>query len=427
LNEGTSTGIAKASKIAATGEIALRKTLLHFDGRMLVQSSERQILTSHCGSLPRPRELIGPLRDKDAGTLQDGRQLAEAVQKSVADVVKKQIDLGIDIVDDGEHSKSSFATYARGRIGGLSFVEGIAKRSVAPSRDELAFPAVYEEMRVMYGARGSQGGKSRGMTTLACTGPINYTGHEEVKADIDNLKRAIGDRPIEGFITAISPTNLESYFENQYYKTQEDYLEALSHAMNEEYRAIVDAGFIVQVDDPRLITHYNRSPGSTLEENRKFMALRVEAVNLSLRGIPEDRVRFHTCYSVNVAPRVHDLELKDYVDLMLRIKAQAYSIEAANPRHEHEWQVWENVKLPAGKLLLPGVVSHCVYQVEHPELVAQRISRFAGVVGRENVIASNDCGFATSAAGDEVHAEVAWAKLAALIEGARLASQRLWS
>jgi 5-methyltetrahydropteroyltriglutamate--homocysteine methyltransferase len=266
------------------------------------------------------------------------------------------------------------------------------------------------------------------MTTLVCTGPIKYIGHEEVKADIANLKLALAGAPArEGFITAISPTNLEMYFSNEFYRSDEEYLAALAEAMNEEYRAIVDAGFLVQIDDPRLITHYNRTPGLTIEECRKFIAARVEAVNHALRGIPEDRVRFHTCYSVNVAPRVHDLELKHYVDLLLKIKAQAYSIEAANPRHEHEWQVWAEVKLPAGKVLLPGVVSHCVYQVEHPELVAQRIERFASVVGRENVIASNDCGFATSAAGDEVHPDIAWAKLGSLSEGARIATRRLWS
>jgi 5-methyltetrahydropteroyltriglutamate--homocysteine methyltransferase len=221
-------------------------------------------------------------------------------------------------------------------------------------------------------------------------------------------------------MTAISSTNLEMYFPNEYYKSDEEYLVALADAMNEEYRAIVDAGFLLQIDDPRLITHYNRTPGLSLEDNRKFVALHVEMVNHSLRGIPEDRVRYHTCYSV------HDLELRHYVDLMLKIRAQAYSIEGANPRHEHEWKIWEEVKLPDGKILIPGVVSHCVYQVEHPELVAQRIERFAQVAGRENVIASNDCGFATSAAGDEVHPDVAWAKMQALVEGAEIASRRLW-
>jgi 5-methyltetrahydropteroyltriglutamate--homocysteine methyltransferase len=183
---------------------------------------------------------------------------------------------------------------------------------------------------------------------------------------------------------------------------------------------------VLQIDDPQLVTYYDRTPGISIEECRKFIALRVEILNYALRGIAEDRVRFHTCYSTNIAPRAHDLELKDYVDLMLKIKAGAYSFEASNPRHEHEWAVWEEVKLPDGKVLLPGVVSHCVSLVEHPELVAQRIVRYAGIVGRENVIASTDCGFGTSVAGDELHPDVAWAKLAALVEGARIASAQLW-
>ena len=263
---------------------------------------------------------------------------------------------------------------------------------------------------------------------LVCSGPIRYLGHDEVKADIANLKAALaGIEAAEAFITAISPSNLELYYENRYYASDEEYLAALADAMHEEYRAIVDAGFVLQIDDPRLATHYNRTPDATIEQCRKFMALRVEAVNYALRGIPPDRVRFHTCYSVNVAPRVHDLELKHFVDLMLEVRAGAYLIEAANPRHEHEWQLWEEVKLPDDKLLVPGVVSHCVHLVEHPQLVAQRIARFAGVVGRERVIAGTDCGFGTSGVGDEVHPEVAWAKLASLVEGTRLASDRLWA
>ena len=389
--------------------------------------SVRRILTTHCGSLPRPRELLAPLHAKDAGEPYDRNELALRVRRSVTDVVRKQIELGIDIVDDGEHSKSSFATYARMRIGGLERTDQARPRLGSVSRDALAFPAVYEEMKVMFGARAAATGRPRGMTALICTGPIKYIGQEEVKADIENLKHALDGATEGAFITAISPTNLEMYFSNEFYDSDQDYLVALAEAMNQEYRAIVDAGFLLQIDDPRLITHYNRIPGLTLEECRKFIEQHIDVVNHALKGIPEDRVRFHTCYSVNVAPRVHDLELKHYVDLMLRIKAQAYSIEAANPRHEHEWRVWEEVKLPPGKILIPGAVSHCVYQVEHPELVAQRIERFAGVVGRENVIAGNDCGFATSAAGDEVHPDVAWAKLRSLSEGARLATQRLWS
>jgi 5-methyltetrahydropteroyltriglutamate--homocysteine methyltransferase len=227
-------------------------------------------------------------------------------------------------------------------------------------------------------------------------------------------------------MTAISLSNLELYYENKYYKSDEEYLAALADAMRVEYQAIVDAGLILQIDDPRMATHYNRAAGASIEQCRKFIALRVEAVNYALRGLAPERVRFHTCYSVNIAPRVHDLELKHFVDLMLRINASAYLIEAANPRHEHEWQLWQEAKLPDDKILVPGVVSHCIHLVEHPELVAQRIMRFAGAVGRERVIAGTDCGFGTSGAGDEVHPEVAWAKLAALVEGARLASQRLY-
>jgi 5-methyltetrahydropteroyltriglutamate--homocysteine methyltransferase len=260
-----------------------------------------------------------------------------------------------------------------------------------------------------------------------CVGPIAYVGQKELAADVANLKAALdGVDAAEAFMTAISPSNLELYYENRHYGSDEEYLAALAEAMRVEYKAIVDAGFLLQIDDPRMATHYNRATDASIEDCRKFIALRVEAVNHALRGISPDRVRFHTCYSVNIAPRVHDFELRHFVDLMLRVNAGAYLIEAANPRHEHEWVVWRDVKLPDDKILVPGVVSHCIHLVEHPELVAQRIARFADVVGRERVIAGTDCGFGTSGAGDEVHPEVAWAKLRALVEGARLASQRLW-
>ena len=236
-----------------------------------------------------------------------------------------------------------------------------------------------------------------------------------------------GRKPEDVFMTAISPNNLEFYHRNGYYPTDEQHLEALANAMNVEYRAIVDAGFVLQVDDPRMATHYNRTPDASIEECRRFIAQHVEAVNLALKGIPRERVRFHTCYSVNVAPRVHDMELRHYIDLMLRINAAGYTFEGANPRHDHEWTVWKDLKLPDHKVLIPGVVSHCVQLVEHPELVAQRIERYASVVGRERVIASNDCGFATAGAGDEVHPQVAWAKMKALVEGSRIASRRLWA
>jgi 5-methyltetrahydropteroyltriglutamate--homocysteine methyltransferase len=299
--------------------------------------------------------------------------------------------------------------------------------SRGPTRDALAFPAVYAEMRAMYAARPLKIGRPASRPGLVCTGPIAYIGQREVQADIENLRMAMqGVTAEEGFLTALSPNNLALNYRNEYYRSDEEYLVALADAMHEEYAAIVEAGFVLQIDDPRLATHWDRSPGVSMEDCRRFIATAVGVVNHALRGIPEDKVRFHTCYSTNVAPRVHDLELKDFVDLMLEVKAGAYSFEASNPRHEHEWQVWENVRLPDDKVLIPGVVSHCITLVEHPELVAQRIVRFANVVGRERVLASNDCGFATSAAGDEPHPDVAWAKLEALSEGARLATQQLW-
>jgi len=320
----------------------------------------------------------------------------------------------------------SFTSYTAARLGGLELTEsGSGER--AASRDSLEFPDVYAEQRAMYAARPSNIRRRRVRASMACTGPLRYIGRDLVQADIDNLKRAMSESGgTEGFITALSPTNVAPHYPNLYYPSEEEYLVAIADAMHEEYRAIVDAGFVLQIDDPRLATYYDRTPHATVEECRKFIAFSVEIVNHALRGLPEDRVRFHTCYSTNVAPRVHDMELRHFVDLMLNVRAGAYSIEGANPRHEHEWQVWEDVRLPADKVLVPGVVSHCVSLVEHPELVAQRITRYASVVGRERVLASNDCGFATAAAGDEVHPQVAWAKMQALCEGARLASGRLF-
>ena len=392
-----------------------------------MKRSAQRILTTHVGSLPRPRELLAPLHARDSGEPHDAQNLERRIAAAISEVVRRQAELGIDVLNDGEHGRASFATYANTRIGGLERVMRPPRHVGRATRDSLEFPAVYEEMRNMFGARRALTGKPEDAVSLVCTGPIRYIGHEQVQADIARLQAAsAGVRAEEAFITAISPTNLEMYFENRYYKSHEEYLFALAEAMREEYQAIVAAGFVLQVDDPRLITHWNRVPGMSLEENRRFMELRIEALNHALEGIREDKVRFHTCYSINVAPRVHDLEMKHYADLMLKVRAQAYSIEAANPRHEHEWRIWRDLRLPDDKILIPGVVSHCIYQVEHPELVAERIERFASVVGRERVIAGTDCGFATSRAGDEVHPDVAWAKLKSLAEGARIASSRLW-
>ena len=388
----------------------------------------QRVLTTHTGSLPRPADLVAILNAKELNSSYDQAAYDERIRRAVSEIVRRQADVGIDIIDDGEHSKVNWMAYARSRLSGLEEIDSPV-RFRGPTRDLLAFPGAYEDMRVMLAGRSGAIVPKRQVRPKAqvCSGPIGYVGQKELQGDIDNLRAALKESgTVEGFMTAISPSNLELYYENHYYASDEEYLAALGEAMRVEYKAIADAGLLLQIDDPRMATHYNRAVNTSIEDCRKFIALRIEAVNHALRGIPADRVRFHTCYSVNVAPRVYDFELKHFVDLMLKVNACAYLIEAANPRHEHEWALWREVKLPEDKILVPGVVSHCVQLVEHPELVAQRIERFAGVVGRERVIAGTDCGFGTSGAGDEVHPEVAWAKLKSLVEGARIASQRLW-
>ena len=388
--------------------------------------SHDHIVVSHCGSLPRPEPLMALLAARDAGEAYDQPALDQAIAASVAEVVQRQVDAGVDQVNDGEHSKMSFTSYTGARLAGLSPAESLPPER-APTRDALEYSDVYAELRAMYAARPSNIRRRRVREARVCTGPVSYTGQRLVQTDIDNLRRAMAATGAEhGFITALSPTNVAPHYPNMYYRTEEEYLFALADAMHEEYAAITDAGLVVQIDDPRLATSYDRMPSASLEECRTFIALSVEVINHALRGLPQEQVRFHTCYSTNVAPRTNDLELKHFVDLMLGIHAGTYSLEAANPRHDHEWQVWERVKLPDDKVLMPGVVSHCITLVEHPELVAQRILRYASVLGKERVIAGNDCGFATAAAGDEVHPQVAWAKMAALGEGARLASAELW-
>ena len=393
-----------------------------------MRRSTDRILTTHTGSLPRPADLVELLNEKEAGKSYDKAAFDRRIRPAVGEIVKRQADCGIDVIDDGEHSKINWMAYARARLSGLEEIDAPVRFRGA-TRDSTAFPGAYEDMKIMLAARSGSLVPKRKVRPKAqiCSGPIRYVGQDELKSDIENLKLAFASVDAgEAFMTAISLSNLELYYENKYYKSEEEHLTALADAMRVEYKAIVDAGFILQIDDPRMATHYNRAADASIEECRKFIALRVEAVNYALRGIAADRVRFHTCYSVNIAPRAHDLELKHFVDLMLQINASAYLIEAANPRHEHEWELWQEVKLPTDKILVPGVVSHCIHLVEHPELVAQRIVRFAGVVGRERVIAGTDCGFGTSGAGDEVHPDVAWAKLRAMVEGARIASQRLF-
>jgi 5-methyltetrahydropteroyltriglutamate--homocysteine methyltransferase len=379
-----------------------------------MERSTSRILTTHAGSLPRPADLL-----EMAHRPHDPAAYAARVRRAVADVVREQVEHGLDVIDDGEMSKPSFITYVTERLSGFTRSTEPGSLPWAGSKEVTAFPEFYAPML--------RESPNAAAPRFACTGPITYIGQAQVQADIANLKAALASvTAVEAFIPAISPSNVEGRQKNLYYKTEDEYLFAIAEAMHEEYRAIADAGLLLQIDDPRLVTYYIASPTSTVAECRRWADVRVDALNHALRGIPRERVRFHTCYSINMGPRVHDMALKDIVDVILKVNAGAYSFEAANPRHDHEWRVWKDVKLPDGALLIPGVITQSTVLVEHPELVADRIERFASVVGREHVIAGADCGFATFAGSTEIHPSVAWAKLAALVEGAQIATQRLW-
>jgi 5-methyltetrahydropteroyltriglutamate--homocysteine methyltransferase len=374
-----------------------------------MKRSTTRILTTHAGSLPRPKDLL------------DGSASKERVRQATAEVVRQQRAVGLDIIDDGEYGKPSFLTYVNSRLGGFEVDPGRGGSPWADSREAKSFPE-------FYGATIASGANASVLSNrMVCTGPIKYQGHAQVRQDIENFKAALqGVNYTEAFLPAISVCNIEDWQRNAYYKTQEEYLFAIADAMNEEYRMIADAGFLLQIDDPRLVTYYIMAPDATMKDVRKWANVRVDALNHSIRGIPSDRIRYHTCYSINFGPRVHDMELKDIVDIIMRVKADAFSFEAANPRHEHEYEVWEHVKRPKNKILIPGVVTQSSILVEHPELVKQRIMRFAGLVGPENVIAGADCGFATFAGSTEIHPSIAWAKLKAIVDGAKLASKELF-
>jgi len=386
-----------------------------------MQRSRDRILTTHAGSLPRPSDLLEMIQAKATGRAYDQDAYATRVRRAVREIVAKQAELGLDVVDDGEMGKPGFIPYVNERLSGFEPNRDAAGSPWSGSREVRAFPEFYE-----WFARAMPSPAVRSLH-MVCTGPIAYTGDKHVQADIENLKAALADTNAdEAFIPSISPTSVEDWQKNAYYKTDEEYLFAIADAMHEEYRAIVDAGLLVQIDDPHLATHYVSHPELSVDQVRRWAEVRVEALNHALRGLPRDKVRWHTCYGINIGPRVHDLELKHFVDVMLKIRAGAYSFEAANPRHEHEWRVWEHVTLPAGAVLIPGTITQSTVLVEHPELVAERIVRFASVVGRENVIAGADCGFATFAGSVEIHPSVVWAKFDALVEGARIATKQLW-
>ena len=386
------------------------------------QSTER-ILTTHVGSLPRPSDLLEMIQAKERGEAFDAAALSARVKGAVAEVVRRQAESGIDIIADGEMGRFGFIPYVNERLTGLEPRPNPGGEGTwARSREHLAFPEYYAWAAHMPGAAGGAQ-----PTRWVCIAPIAYKGHQALARDIDNLKAALVQvRYEEAFMPAVSPAQLAGWNKNEFYKSDEEFRVAVADALHQEYRAIVDAGLVLQIDDPQLASHYTTHPELDIAQCRNWASATVELLNHALAGIPQERVRYHTCYGINMGPRVHDLELKHIVDIMLRVNAGAYSFEAGNPRHEHEWRVWEEVKLPDGKVVIPGVITHGSNFVEHPEAIAQRIGRFAQVVGRENAIAGADCGFASFSTTCEVHPTVVWAKLASLAEGARLATKELW-
>jgi len=387
-----------------------------------MKTSTDRILTTHVGSLPRPDDLFELMLDRMDGKPVDEKAYAERVRQAVADSVRQQVAAGLDVVSDGEMGKPSFITYAAQRLSGLERREGTRPSPFSNTRETRDFPEYYQS------AVAEQVSARRRRALMVCTGPIKYKGREQLEGELAALKAAlVGVNAVEAFVPAIAPSNVETTTPNEYYPTPEAYVFAIADAMREEYKAIVDAGFVLQIDDPFLVTYYITRPDLSIAECRKWAELRVDALNAAIAGLPADRIRFHTCYSINMGPRVHDMQLRDIIDIILKVRAGGYSFEAANPRHEHEWEVWRHANLPDDKVLLPGVITQSTVLVEHPELVAQRIGRFADVVGRERVIAGADCGFASFAGSNEVHPSIVWAKFAALVEGARIASKRLWS
>ena len=396
-----------------------------------MKTSTSRILTTHVGSLPRPESVTTLIRARLSGQIVDEARLSARVAEAVAEVVGQQAETGLDVISDGEFGKTSFLAYADERLTGFvamaadapdvpsSSAGGLWARRIDTRREWRAFREYYQEYL------------PRAMPPSApptvCRGPISYKGQAALQRDLEAFKAALQGVDVEeAFVPAIAPA-MVGRGQNQHYATEEEYVFAIAEALKTEYRAIVDAGFILQIDDPGLGETWDMMiPAPSLEDYRRMQARNIDALNHALAGIPEERVRYHLCWGSWQGPHVHDLGLRDIVDLLLRVKAQAYSVEAATPRHAYEWRVWEDVKLPEGKVLIPGVIAHTTAVVEHPETVAERIVNFAGLVGRERVIAGADCGFAQGALYQRQHPTVMWAKFAALVQGARLASERLW-
>ncbi len=397
-----------------------------------MKRSEDRILTTHVGSLIRPKAIQDVLAAKQNGVAVDEAYHRKVLTESVADIARRQADTGIDVISDGEFGKSiSWSQYVLERL------DGFERRPVASGGadpfarglDRVRFPEFYAELDAHDRAQGRFDGGGGQRYESVCVAPIAYTGQDALRRDIDNFKAALAGVDVaEGFLPVAAPASVIPDRRNEHYESDEALVFAIADAMRVEYKTISDAGLLVQVDDARAAVTYDRMvPPATMRDFREWLGLHMEALNRALEGIPPERVRYHVCWGSWPGPHTSDVPIREIVDLILSVNAGAYVLEMANPRHEHEWAVWKDVKLPDGKVLIPGVISHATNVVEHPELVAERIVRLAELVGRENVIGSTDCGFAQGPFHRRVHPTVQWAKLGALVEGARLASERLWS
>ena len=386
---------------------------------MTNQQNVDRILTTHVGSLPRPHDVLDMMKARLSGRAHDEAAYQTRIRAAVAECVRRQTETGIDIVCDGEQSKPGFFTYVHERLDG--FEPRPQQRRTNFAAELAAFPEYYKQ----YFRTAMTGGAVAPVVPLVCTGPVRYRGEAALRRDIDNLKAALnGVARVAAFMPAVAPSGVG---ENEYYNTDEAFFYAVGAALHTEYQAIVDAGFILQIDDPFLSDLFG-DPSFDVGQRVARAEIYVAALNASLAGIPPERVRYHTCYGINHGPRIHEAALADVAGYMLRVNAGAYSFEAANARHEHEYHLWETVKLPEGKVLIPGVITHSSNIVEHPEWIAERLVRFARLVGRENVVAGADCGFSSQATyTPEVHPTVIWAKFEALREGARIASDLLWN
>ena len=402
-----------------------------------------RVPVTHAGSLIRPRELLAFLSAVDHGRAStDSVEYQAALGRAVAYAVRRQVETGVDIIDDGEMGKSTWITYLYERTGGLEARPLRANfSSILPaSRDRQSFPGAYRELdraerdatvrtRAEAGARDLEGPTTRGVPVWVCSGPMTYD-RAAIDRDLVNFKVALDGtgKGISGtFMPVVAPASAY-WLTNEYYKTDEEFVYALADVLHEEYKAIIESGVFLQVDDAVLMHEADTmlSRGQSWEDYRAWARLRVDALNHALRGLPEDRIRYHVCFGSWHGPHAYDPPLRDSIDLVLAVNAKYYLMEQANPRHEHEWKIWEDIPLPDGKVLVPGVVTHHTNVVEHPELVAQRLIRLANVVGRERVMGGTDCGFAQGAFTHRVHEEIQWAKLASLVEGAKIASRELW-